>query len=196
MPNYQWNDYFVRDFVTDESMQEHLWAGYQSQLEHGGFARAAVTGPRKYSEVRFCDNAPIHYKMDARLFDQSCNLMDLAHELCDNLPEDLWFAQYEFVKYEGNGQTFAPHRDDDVTSGGHNRLLTSVTMVERTEDMVGGHLHIWPTTDPHDLNNVPKYVVDLEPWETVIFPAFFMHEASPVLKGRRTILISWAQHGA
>lgn len=196
MPNYQWNDYFVRDFVTDESMQEHLWAGYQSQLEHGGFARAAVTGPRKYSEVRFCDNAPIHYKMDARLFDQSCNLMDLAHELCDNLPEDLWFAQYEFVKYEGNGQTFAPHRDDDVASGGHNRLLTSVTMVERTEDMVGGHLHIWPTTDPHDLNNVPKYVVDLEPWETVIFPAFFMHEASPVLKGRRTILISWAQHGA
>ena len=196
MPNFQWNDYLVRDFVVDEDMQEHLWACYQHALDENQFGRAAVTGPRRHSEVRYCDNASIHYKQDARLFDVSCNLKELADELCDNLPEDLWFAQYEFVKYEGDGQTFKPHRDDNIAGSDFNRLLTSVTMVERTDDMEGGHLYVWPTTDPHELGEVPRYTVDLEPWETVIFPAYFMHEASPVLKGRRTILISWAQYGA
>jgi len=196
MPNYQWNDYLVRDFVVDEGLQEHIWELYQSALEENRFARAGVTGTRRYSEVRYCDNAPVNYKHDTGLFDMSCNLKELGDELCDNLPEDLWFAQYEFVKYEGDGQTFKPHRDDDVTSGSHNRLLTSVTMVERTDDMEGGHLYIWPTTDAEELNTAPRYTVDLEPWETVIFPAYFMHEASPVLQGTRSILISWAQYGA
>jgi len=196
MLNFQWNDFFVRDYVVDKEMQEHLWERYQEQLSEGKFSRASVTGKRRYSEVRFCDHAPIKHRMDGPLFDLSCELKDLAVELCDNLPEDLWFAQYEFVKYEGNGQTFKPHRDDDVMSIGHNRILTSVTMVERTDDMVGGHLHIWPTNIYEEMPNVQKYVIDLEPWETVIFPACFYHEASPVLEGRRTILISWAQNGA
>jgi hypothetical protein len=196
MPNYQWNDYFIRDFVVDEDQQEHLWESYQNCIENKKFSWAAVTGPRKYSKDRFCDNAPLHYKQDPRLFDVSCGLKDLADELCEDLPEDLWFAQYEFVKYEGEGQTFHPHRDDNIAGTDHNRLLTSVTMIERTDDMEGGHLYIWPTTDAEELNTAPRYTVDLEPWETVIFPAYFMHEASPVLQGRRTILISWAQYGA
>lgn len=196
MHNYQWNDYFIRDFVVEEGMRQHLWASYQRALEDNLFSRASVTGPRRYSEHRYCDNAQLHYKQDAKLFDLSCDLKELADELCTDLPEDLWFAQYEFVKYEGDGQNFGPHRDDDVTSGGHNRLLTSVTMIERTDDMVGGHLYIWPTNLGQEMEHVPRYTIDLEPWETVIFPAYFMHEASPVLQGRRTILISWAQYGA
>ena len=196
MHNFHWNDYLVRDFVVDAEMQQHLWSSYQHARENNRFERASVTGPRRYSEHRYCDNAPLHYKQDAKLFDLSCNLKELADELCTNLPDDLWFAQYEFVKYEGDGQTFGPHRDDDVLSGGHNRLLTSVTMVERTDDMKGGHLYIWPTNIPDEMPNVPRYTVDLEPWETVIFPAYFMHEASPVLQGTRSILISWAQYGA
>lgn len=196
MHNFQWNDYLVREFVVDKEMQDHLWEIYQNKLERNEFRRAQVTGERQISDYRLCDNAPIPYKGDGMLFDLSCTLKELALELSDTLPEDLWFAQYEFVKYDGNGQTFKPHKDDDVGAGSHNRLLTSVTMVERTDDMQGGHLYIWPTSDHRELDNVPRYTVDLEPWETVIFPAYFMHEASPVLKGRRTILISWAQYGA
>ena len=79
----------------------------------------------------------------------------------------------------------------DASSGAH-------IWSYKTDDMVGGHLHIWPklvpTPDGHFwYDDRFRYTVDLEPWETVIFPAYYFHEASPVLQGRRTILISWAQ---
>ena len=59
-------------------------------------------------------------------------------------------------------------------------------MIEKSEDLVGGKLQIW-TPDGKD------YIVDLQPFETVIFPAWFQHEATPLAQGKRVILISWAE---
>ena len=38
-----------------------------------------------------------------------------------------------------------------------------------------------------------KGIVDLEQFETVIFPAYYMHEATPLISGTRVVLVSWAQ---
>ena len=113
-------------------------------------------------------------------------LGDLALELRPQLTE-LLFRQYEFIRYEGNsGQTFKAHTDDNEEASGHGRFLTSVTMVDKSEDMRGGLLKVW-TPDGRE------FIVDLDPFETIIFPAYYWHEATPVLNGRRVVLISWAE---
>lgn len=198
MPHFQLNSDFVRDFVIDDAQKEIIWEQYQHGLENDKFVRAKVSGDNPYSEHRFCQNYPFHYRQTPEFFDVSASMLELTEDLAYDYPDDMWFAQYEFVKYEGNGETFRVHQDDNIDAVDHNRLFTSVTMVERTDDMQGGHLYVWTKFAPdangnlwHDPNS--RQTIDLEPWETVIFPAYYFHEASPVLQGRRTILISWAQ---
>ena len=207
MLNFHPNNPFVREFITDEETQEFLWNQYQTMKDGDEFTRALISRgpaqqPSEFSEglehySRLCDHVSLQYRRHPELFELSCNMKELAEELVSDIPDDLWFSQYEFVKYEGNGHTFMPHTDDDYDGNRYNRNLTSVTMVEATDDLEGGHLHVWPThhIDRAQSGKVPRYTIDLKPWESVIFPAWYVHEASPVTEGRRTILISWAQLG-
>jgi hypothetical protein len=198
MLHYQLNSDLIRDFILDDAQKNIIWEKYQDALEGKEFERAKVHGDNPYSESRFCENFSFNYKQNPEIFDISSSMLEFTDELAYDYPEDLWFAQYEFVKYDGNGETFKPHQDDNIDASQHNRLFTSVTMVDKTDDLEGGHLYIWPKTRIYDdgyryYDESLRYTVDLEPWETVIFPAYYFHEASPVLQGRRTILISWAQ---
>ena len=198
MPHFQLNNDLIRDFVLDDEQKEIIWEKYQNGLTEKKFERAKVTGDNPYSYDRICENFPFNYIENPEMFDISSSFLELTGDLAYDYPEDLWFGQFEFVKYDGNGETFRPHQDDNIHASDHNRLFTAVTMVDKTDDMVGGHLYVWPklvpTPDGHFwYDDSFRYTIDLEPWETVIFPAYYFHEASPVLQGRRTILISWAQ---
>lgn len=208
MLNFHPNNHFVREFITDEETQEFLWDKYQTFKDADEFERALISRSDRYAsstdpllveehQSRFCDHVSIQYRHHPELFELSCNLKELSEELLVETPEELWFSQYEFVKYESNGQTFMPHTDDNYDGKQHNRHLTAVTMVEATDDLEGGHLHVWPTNDIAKAvrGEVQRFTVDLKPWESIVFPAWYVHEASPVTKGRRTILISWAQLG-
>jgi len=188
--NYS-RDPFIREFIFDEEQKLFLkeklkekepdmtWAGQYSQKRgnHHGLSR-------------FCDHVSIpHYEAP----DISIKLKELAQEWDPDFSEEVWFAQFEFIRYEGNkGQTFKRHRDDNPEHSDFNRVYTSVTMIECSDDLVGGHLKVWvPLPD----NKEKEYVIDLDPFETIVFPAWFDHEATPVLNGRRVVLISWAQVG-
>jgi len=158
-----------------------LYAEYSPQLR-----RASVYNSRDgafISDTRLCTHVSVNHK---QVPDISLEMLNYIADLDPDYPEDLWFAQYEFVQYEGAGQTFLRHADDNQEGTRHNRLYTSVTMIEKSEDLVGGKLQIW-TPDGKD------YIVDLQPFETVILPAWFDNEATPLAQGKRVILISWAQ---
>lgn len=179
------NNFFIRDFVFDEEQKQTLVAKFK-QLE-SKMTRAAVYNRKletgSVSEIRKCHNIPFTYK---EFPDISLELHNLLLDLTPDYPEDLWFAQFEFIKYEGIGEQFLRHNDDEEHGKNHNRLFTSVTMIERSEDLVGGKLQIWTPSGK-------DYSVDLQPFETIIFPAHYDHEATPLLQGRRVVLISWAQ---
>jgi len=179
------NNYFDREFIFDEEQKETLLSLYR-ELEPE-MERAKVYNGRgrngETDETRDCTNVPFHYK---KFPDISLELKNFLSDLDPDHPDDLWFAQFEFIKYEGIGQKFERHTDDRPGGVNHNRFYTSVTMIEKSEDLIGGKLKIWTPEEK-------EYVVDLEPFETVIFPAHYWHEATPLLQGRRVVLISWAQ---
>ena len=178
------NNHFIKDFIFDEEQKQTL-TSLLKELEPK-MTRATVyhEDPKKQiSESRVCDNIPLNYK---RFPDISMELRNFLFDMQTDFPEDVWFAQFEMIRYQGVGQQFLRHRDDNKNHSDYNRLYTSVTMIEKSEDLVGCKLKIWTPEEK-------EYVIDLEPFETVIFPAYYEHEATPLLQGRRVVLISWAQ---
>lgn len=180
-------DLFVREFILEEDQQEFLLdllAEKEQHMERAGVYNSEV-GAHK-SETRTCDHVTVNYR---ELPDVSLELLELTKETFKPADPKLWFAQFEFIRYEGNsGQTFQRHRDDNPEGTDFNRFFTSVTMIEKSDDLVGGVLKVWSPSGK-------EYVVDLDPFETVIFPSYFDHEATPVFAGRRVVLISWGQRG-
>ena len=181
------HSHFVRDFIFDEEQIETLQKTYRERFPHlrlaGTYNRKTGTG--HHGTVRRCDHVAVKHK---ELPDISLEILSLLKELSPDIPEDMWFAQFEFIRYEGVGQQFLRHSDDTPTGENHNRFFTSVTVLEKSDDLVGGNLRIW-TPDGND------YVVDLQPFETIIFPAYYHHEATTLVSGRRVVLVSWAQRG-
>lgn len=178
------NNYFVKDFIFDEEQRETLLQTYAEK--ESGLYRAGVYNSSQgahYSDNRNCDHVSFNYK---EFPDISLELLELVKDLDPDYPDDLWFAQFEFIRYQGAGQTFVRHNDDGPNGERHNRLYTSVTMIEKSDDLVGGKLQIW-TPDGND------YIVDLQPFESIVFPSYYEHEATPLVQGKRVVLISWAQ---
>lgn len=179
-------DPFVREFILEEDQQEfllELLAEKEPEMTRAGVYNE-VEGAHR-SPDRFCDNVPFRHH---ELPDISLELLALTEETFEPDIPDLWFSQFEFIRYENDGQTFKRHQDDIPDGSNHNRFFTAVTMVEKSDNLVGGVLKIWTP-------NEKEYTVDLDPFETVIFPAYYYHEATPVHTGRRIVLISWAQRG-
>lgn len=183
MDNYPLTDPFIRDFIFDEEQKEFLLEKWQA--DESGVFRAKVYNEQdgeSTSHNRSCYHLPIDYK---RMFDISLTIDEMFREWYPEASEDLWWAQFEWVRYFP-GQQFKKHRDDNPEGSAHNRYFTCVTMIEKSDDLEGGKLKVWlPTTDI-------EIEVDLEPFETIMFPAWFQHEATEVKKGKRVILISWA----
>lgn len=179
-------DPFVREFILEEDQQEFLLdllAEKEPEMERAGVYNQEQGSHQ--SPMRFCDNVPFkHHEVP----DVSLELLSLANETFPHNMPDLWFSQFEFIRYESDGQTFKRHRDDDPEGTTYNRFFTAVTMIDKSDDLVGGVLKIWTP-------NEKEYTVDLDPFETVIFPAHYYHEATPVYAGRRVVLISWGQRG-
>ncbi len=182
------NDPFIREFIFDEEQQETLLDKLNDKEPEMRRAGVHEVGVGSYeSEVRTCDHVPFDY---LQFPDISLELLELSQELDPDLT-DIMFRQYEFIRYEGNsGQQFKRHQDDIEDGSGYKRLLTSVTMIEKSDDLRGGILKVWV---PCGNNQEREYHIDLDPFETIIFPACYWHEATPVLNGRRVVLISWAE---
>ncbi len=183
------NNHFVREFMLDDEQKTFLKERYEQVKPNLKRARVSDdTSEGAVSDRRNCDHAAFSYQESP---DISLSLLEYIEDLDPNYPPDLWFAQYEFIKYEGVDSKFEIHNDADREGrvrGGTQRLYTSVTMIDRSEDLLGCVLRIWTPCGK-------EYVVDLEPFETIIFPAYYMHEATPLISGTRVVLVSWAQSG-
>jgi predicted 2-oxoglutarate/Fe(II)-dependent dioxygenase YbiX len=68
-------------------------------------------------------------------------------------------------------------------------------MLEKSDDLMGGTLNVWLPREGTVLQWDGKYMVDLEVGETIMFPAYFLHEVTPLVQGERKVLISWGQIG-
>ena len=106
----------------------------------------------------------------------------LFPEICDSLEKHLegyYVNQFDFLIYKV-GDFFIKHKDDH---GQGTRTYTTVTMMEKSDDLVGGNLVIYDKEE--------TFVINLEVGETIIFPASMDHEATVVEQGSRKVLVAW-----
>ena len=178
-------DPFYRDFIFDDEQMDYLKQRYK-ELE-GSLHKAGVykDGENTTGDERVCEHVSVQHKHAP---DISMALNDAArNDWGADFPENAWFAQFEFIKYSNPNDRFERHIDDNPEASNHNRIFTSVTMIDRSDDLKGCELTVWVPP------NEKEYIIDLEVGETVMFPAWYWHQANDLIKGSRVVLISWCQ---
>tara|TARA_R110000868_G_scaffold280521_2_gene540682 strand:- start:5188 stop:5730 length:543 start_codon:yes stop_codon:yes gene_type:complete len=120
----------------------------------------------------------------AEYFDYVNIITKLSYEFMPEYSDKLFVKELEYLKY-GLTDHFAPHQDA-VKDGNKStaRQLTTITMLTKTDDMVGGELILFDS-------NGAKYNTDLQVGETVVFHSFTFHQVLPITCGGREVLVSW-----
>lgn len=84
--------------------------------------------------------------------------------------------------YYGVGGHFKAHKDNIKTD--NPRIYTTITMIQHSEDMIGGELKVWDDQEqPH--------AVKLLPGETLVFHSNRLHQVTPLEQGEREVLVVW-----
>ena len=195
MPNFPSSEPFVRDFFFDEEQRQFLLDKWEETKANDLFVPASQYSPEteqvSINYNRHCLHGQVNY---AECADIGMTLLEAVDDWYPERDPKLWFAQMEFIHYHGVGHRFGAHNDDNAEGSLHNRLYTTVTMIQKSEDLEGGSLIVW--IPPNEFGHAgPTHIIDLEPFETIIFPSYFMHEVTALVKGDRRILICWGQRG-
>ena len=90
-------------------------------------------------------------------------------------------SEFNYLMYK-EGDHFKKHQD--VIRQDNPRVYTTVTLVKKTDDLIGGDLIIWDRlNNPHNIT--------LNVGETVIFNSRSLHQVTPVERGTRESLVVW-----
>jgi len=96
--------------------------------------------------------------------------------------------EFNYLMYEIGGH-FVKHKDWLNRENGdpkRNRLFSTITLIDKSEDLDGGDLYIWPEEPDADGS-----LIELELGETVIFNSMRMHQVTPIVQGTREALVAW-----
>lgn len=165
--------------ISDELLDILLY-----KMENGLYSHGIIStkdGPKRVDSVRKCG---IHDINVLEFPDLNNSIIELSHEFMPEVSNETHFTkELQILKYEVGGK-FNKHNDTKDYNK-KPRLLTSVTLLDRSDDLVGGDLLVWP-----DRKGEPV-TIDFKPFETVVFRAKTFHQCTEVMQGTRHVLISW-----
>jgi len=100
--------------------------------------------------------------------------------------EKHYVNEFNYLMYETGGH-FIKHRDWIGRDGDiyNNRIFSTITLINRSDDLEGGNLLIWDRED----GNVTQ--IELDIGETVIFNSRRFHQVTPIIRGTREVLVAW-----
>lgn len=102
--------------------------------------------------------------------------------------QKLQTTECELLIYQ-KGQYFKRHKD--VIPRNPNwkwlpRTYTTVTMIDKTDDLEGGNLIVYDHKD-----DTIGHSFNLEIGETIAFRSALDHEATKIMQGKRMVLVAW-----
>lgn len=163
--------YEVVKLFDDEVLEEFLYL-YENDL-------LRVTPAKLYSskgdivslDIRKTDVAWINYKW----------YPEINEPLEEHVNDGSRVNQYNYLIYN-QGDYFLKHNDilPDL-----KRKWTTVTLLDKSDDLVGGNLLLWSEEDGDPIT------IDLKVGETAIFRSHLLHEATEVIQGWRKVLVAW-----
>lgn len=173
--------YFVGRIFDDEQLEylrNHL------NLRIDSLEDSRVTGKRPVNKNKrdsmFCRMQPheapdINYK--------------IINTINEHLDEKITIETYivselEFLRYSKGGK-FKRHQDI-ITKEDNPRVYTTITFLEKSEDLEGGHLRLYESEESKNYTRFKFNVGD-----TAIFYAGRYHECTEILQGERKVLVGW-----
>jgi hypothetical protein len=151
----------------------------------GRYTKGAVGSYGVNEDIRKCYISPINV-LDYP--DINTRLIELGHKFTPQCSHETHFSkELQFLKYMVGG-LFKRHRDsyDQSTKP---RFLSSITLLDRSEDLEGGELIIYDQDSEGNL--LPGVRAELDLYDTVMFNSTTFHECTEITKGTRTVMVSW-----
>jgi Rps23 Pro-64 3,4-dihydroxylase Tpa1-like proline 4-hydroxylase len=106
---------------------------------------------------------------------------DIAVQIEEYIGDGSRVNQFDYILYQ-EGDWFVKHNDTGKSFP--NRKWTTVTLMKLSDDYEGQGLALY---DEEDNEVFPK----MEVGDTIIFDSNIYHEAKPVKKGTRLVLVAW-----
>lgn len=164
--------YEVVNILDEEYLSEMLWM-YKNNLLADKPA-GVVGGPEGTMvdyKTRSCKNIQAHPRM----------YPELTEALESYVNDGSFVKQFDFLSYEV-GDHFVRHSDN--IGNIPDRIWTTITLLERSDDLEGGELNIY-------LNGDDKETIKFDIGQTVIFRSNIEHEVLPIKNGHRKVLVAW-----
>ena len=163
--------YKVSKVIDSESLQE-LYDDYKSgtMLSKRGAMSDPNTHERSYGDARKCT---VMYT-PVRLWSH------IAKQIEEFVGDGSEVNQFDYILYE-EGDWFAKHHDIGVSFP--DRKWTTVTLMDLSDDYEGDGLCLY--------NGEEEVFPEMQIGETILFDSAVYHEAKPVKKGSRLVLVAW-----
>jgi predicted 2-oxoglutarate/Fe(II)-dependent dioxygenase YbiX len=165
--------YEIVRVLEKEYLDELLWM-YETKLLAEKPAVVATTSNSKNGRINYSERKTTRLEMHPRLYPELCESLE------SYVGDDTKANQFDYLVYNV-GDFFLKHTDD--TRHSFNRVWSTITLLDRSNDLEGGELVIY--------NGEEKEIVNLKVGETIIFKSYIEHEVLPVIKGTRKVLVIW-----
>lgn len=168
-------------FVKDRIVPEYLIEDIVYDLEDvKGVESAIVSGVVKQARSSTTKRLkPNRYADLSNILENFCPRIHPKHD-----PKSLKLGEIEYLKY-GVWDHFRAHTDDVPNDDPRGiRRFTTITLISKAEDLIGGDLLIFDK-DENPINT------NLEVGETVVFYSSCLHQVNPIKRGGREVLVGW-----
>ena len=190
-PVQQLREELINPFVSMDSgftahqLDKIVELGLASQSHEGRLADGATINRTRTCTLSWLLPTPDTQWIFDRVSDCLLSINDQHYKFVLDQYEPLQFTNYK----ENRSEFYAPHLDAvyGVKSQMTSRKLSLILQLTDPETYDGGELLMYFGRDKP--TPVPKHR-----GAVVVFPSFMLHEVTPVQRGRRNSLVTWA-HG-
>jgi hypothetical protein len=172
---------YKSDFIIDKDILDEIYEEMVQIISPRFPARVTSSSPNEpRGVVNYDHRKVVQHACHPNIYPEFC-------EQLNNFVDDgTKVNQLDLLRYR-TGDFFGVHQD-----GGehHNRVWSTITVIHYSEDYEGGGLVLYDN-DPHKNSGHVETPIPLEVGQTAIFNSNIFHEAKPVVKGERWVIVAW-----
>lgn len=172
---------YIKKKVFNDIIFEDLCYDLEDEV---GIPAAIKSRGKEGTHVDIDIRSAITKHLDSTHYPDFCKEIEaLAEEFSPrHLASTISVKELEYLSY-GISDHFKIHQDAGHGSFEPVRRFTSITMLSKTDDMIGGQLSVFDNDEEH--------VIDLQVGETVLFFSTAWHQVTAVTQGGREVLVAW-----